>query len=209
MDVLGLGLVPTCVAFASNWHESYALGTRSTSYVVDYTFVSACNIHTHMHLARAIGYTVIELRQFSSTSAGIRDITTRQAKHPSLSWILTTLKLTCFFPKEEAPCYLPRVTSEKTLSERNFGVNCLNEKSFFDFINSRLQRHASLRDQMICSVSLYYQKGYATWIKERKERKKERIFLGLRITESLARTKSVSILNDQKDDFSVRWYVLH
>lgn len=133
----------SCLDSCQRVQLSFRTGTKVTLSLLDQRPMSPIRpsylrpIYTYIS-GGTIGYAIIELHQFSDTSASIRDITMRQTEHPSLSWILTTLKLTRFFAKEEAlrrlsskgeGCFRENVLRAQFRCE----LSCLNEKSFFDF----------------------------------------------------------------------------
>lgn len=100
-------------------------------------YLRICVWCTHIHIRRRVhGYRITSIFRYLCRHSRHNDVT--QAEHPSLSWILTTLKLTCFFAKEEALHHLPsegegRFRDSVSRAQFRCKANCPNEKSFFDF----------------------------------------------------------------------------
>lgn len=106
-------------------------------------------IYTHTYLVRGRGggghrvhgYRITSIFRYLCRHSRHNDVA--QAEHPSLFWILTTLKLTRFFAKEEALRHPPsegegRFRESVFRAQFRYKLNCPKEKSFFPIFCQRL-----------------------------------------------------------------------
>lgn len=185
--------MPTRAALASNRHESYSLGTPSTSYADRTCSVPARDVCTYVSGGshRVRDYRITSIFRYLCRHSRHNDA--EQAVRPSLSWILTTLKLTRFLAKEEAPRRLP---SEGRRRESVFRVqfrrklNCPNEKSLFRFLLTLASTDSDMRVFVIKLYLLH-------------------LFIAKKKKSVLHENRCANLSSDLRDDFSIHWCILY